>query len=90
MTWDEIAFVGDDLADLPILRRVGLPVAVSNGVAEVRGEALWTTTRPGGAGAVREFAEALLQARGEWALRVEEYCRDRERDIEKDKSGSRR
>lgn len=79
VTWDEVAFVGDDLADLPILRRVGLPVAVSNGVAEVRGEARWTTTRPGGAGAVREFAEALLQARGEWATRVEEYCRDRER-----------
>jgi len=78
VTWDEVAFVGDDLADLPILRRVALPVAVSNGVAEVRGVALWTTSRPGGAGAVREFAEALLQARGEWAARVEEYCRDRE------------
>lgn len=83
--WDEVAFVGDDLADLPILSRVGLPVAVANGVPEVKAEAVWTTTRPGGSGAVREFAEALLKARGEWADLVEWYRRDRERPAEKDR-----
>lgn len=78
LAWDEIAFVGDDLADLPVLRRVGLPVAVANAVPEVRAAALWRTSRKGGAGAVREFAEALLRARGEWPELVEAYCRDRE------------
>lgn len=77
LSWDEVAFVGDDLADLPALRRVALPVAVANAVPEVLAEARWTGTRPGGSGAVREFAEALLQARGEWAGLVEAYCRDR-------------
>lgn len=78
LTWDEVAFVGDDLADLPAMRRVGLPVAVANAVPEIRAEARWQTSRRGGSGAVREFAEALLQARGEWAELVEAYCRDRE------------
>src|SRR5690606_40396319 len=52
--WDEVAFVGDDLADLPALARVGLPVAVANAVPEVRALARWQTRRPGGHGAVRE------------------------------------
>lgn len=78
LAWEEVAFVGDDLADLPVLQRVGLPVAVANAVAEVRAAARWQTQRPGGEGAVREFAEALLQARGEWAGLVEEYRRARE------------
>jgi 3-deoxy-D-manno-octulosonate 8-phosphate phosphatase (KDO 8-P phosphatase) len=78
MDWDEIAFVADDLADLPVLRRVGLPVAVANAVREVRTAARWMTTRRGGDGAVREFAEALLDARGEWTDRVEAYIRERE------------
>jgi 3-deoxy-D-manno-octulosonate 8-phosphate phosphatase (KDO 8-P phosphatase) len=78
MDWDEIAFVADDLADLPVLRRVGLPVAVANAVREVRTAARWMTTRRGGDGAVREFAEALLDARGEWTDRVEAYLRERE------------
>lgn len=78
LSWDEVAFLADDLADLPALRRVGLPVAVANAVAEVRALAHWQTSRPGGSGAVREFAETLLQARGEWADLVEAYCRSRE------------
>lgn len=71
--WDEAAFVGDDLADLPILRRVGLPVAVSNAVAEVKQAALYVTQAAGGHGAVREVVEALLRARGEWADILERY-----------------
>lgn len=76
--WDEIAFVADDLADLPALRKVALPVAVANAVPEVRALARWRTRRTGGDGAVREFAEALLKARGEWPSMVEAYCRERE------------
>jgi 3-deoxy-D-manno-octulosonate 8-phosphate phosphatase (KDO 8-P phosphatase) len=64
--WEAAAFVGDDLADLPILRRVGLPIAVANAVAEVKEVASYVTRASGGRGAVREVAEALLKARGEW------------------------
>jgi 3-deoxy-D-manno-octulosonate 8-phosphate phosphatase (KDO 8-P phosphatase) len=71
--WDEVAFVGDDLADLPILRRVGLPLAVSNAAAEVKQVAAYVTQAAGGHGAVREVVEALLRARGEWPSILERY-----------------
>ncbi|MEJ2502818.1 MAG: HAD hydrolase family protein [Gemmatimonadota bacterium] len=76
--WDQLAVVGDDLADLPVLLRAGLPIAVRNAVAELRAAALWTTSRVGGDGAVREVAEAVLRARGEWAGLVTAYRRSRE------------
>jgi 3-deoxy-D-manno-octulosonate 8-phosphate phosphatase (KDO 8-P phosphatase) len=82
--WDEVAFVADDLADLPALHRVGFPVAVANAVPEVKAVARWQTTRTGGNGAVREFAEALLKARGEWSRLVDEYRRAREEDFRED------
>ena len=75
--WGEVALLGDDLADLPVLRRVGLAATVANGVLEVRRVATWQSSREGGRGAVREFAEALLRARGQWDGLVEEYCRAR-------------
>jgi 3-deoxy-D-manno-octulosonate 8-phosphate phosphatase (KDO 8-P phosphatase) len=78
--WEETACVCDDLADIPILRRAGLAVAVANATPEVRAIAHWVTTRSGGAGAVREFAEALLRARGEWEARVDRYLRERDPD----------
>ncbi|MBI4545243.1 MAG: HAD hydrolase family protein [Gemmatimonadetes bacterium] len=80
LDWHEIAFLADDLADVPVLRRVGLPVAVANATAEVRALAHWVTQRPGGTGAVREFAEVLLQARGEWRRLLAEYYQGREGD----------
>ena len=69
----EAAYVGDDLPDLAILRLVGLPVAVSNAVPEVRAACALQLTRGGGGGAVREFTELLLKARGQWDELVEEY-----------------
>ena len=75
--WEEVALLGDDLADLPALRRVGLPATVANGVPEVCRVATWRSSREGGRGAVREFAEALLRAREEWDGLVDEYCRER-------------
>lgn len=78
LAWEDVAAVADDLADLPVLRRVGFPVAVANAVPEVLASARWRTSRPGGRGAVREFAEALLKARGQWNDLVDEYCRERE------------
>lgn len=75
--WEEAAFVGDDLPDLPVLQRVGLPAAVANAAAEVRAVAVWSSLRPGGAGAIREFAEALLRARNEWTSAVDAYLAER-------------
>ena len=69
----ETAFVGDDLPDLAVLRVVGMPVAVANATREVKEVANVHLTRAGGYGAVREFAELLLTARGEWAAAVERY-----------------
>jgi 3-deoxy-D-manno-octulosonate 8-phosphate phosphatase (KDO 8-P phosphatase) len=69
--FDETAFVGDDFPDLAILRAVGLPVAVGNAVPEVRAVARVQLHRAGGRGAVREFAEVLLKARGDWEATVE-------------------
>ena len=59
---NEIAFLGDDLPDLAVIRRVGLGVAVANARPIIAEHALWQTTACGGAGAVRELAELLLQA----------------------------
>ena len=53
-------FVGDDLPDLPLLHKVGWPVAVANAIAEVKAAARHTTRLPGGSGAVREAVEWLL------------------------------
>lgn len=78
LDWDAVAFLSDDLADIPVLRRSALPVAVANAVPEVRAIARWHTSRPGGSGAVREFAEALLKARGDWERIVGEYLDERE------------
>lgn len=75
--WDALAVVGDDLADLPVMARAGLAVAVPNAAAELRAEAAWVTARRGGDGAVRDFAEALLQARGQWVRLVQAYRRSR-------------
>ena len=71
--WDETAFVGDDLADVPVLERVGLPVAVANAVPPVKALAAYVTTAPGGHGAVREVVEYLLRSRGELEAAVSRY-----------------
>ncbi|MBA3521983.1 MAG: HAD hydrolase family protein [Gemmatimonadales bacterium] len=73
LSWEDAAFVGDDLADLQVLRRVGLPIAVANAVAEVRAAASYVTRAAGGYGAVREVAEALLKGKGLWPEMLERY-----------------
>jgi 3-deoxy-D-manno-octulosonate 8-phosphate phosphatase (KDO 8-P phosphatase) len=74
--WEEAAFVGDDLADLQVLRRVGLPIAVDNAVQEVKAVAAYVTRARGGHGAVREVVETLLKARGLWPELLERYFSD--------------
>ncbi len=76
--WENVAMVADDLPDLAVVRRVGFPVAVANAQPEILREARWVTGAPGGRGAVREFARALLIARGEWEDLVEAYTRARD------------
>ena len=61
-----VAFVGDDLQDLPVLGAVGLSAAPSDAAAEVRAAVDFVTAAGGGRGAVRELVERLLSARGEW------------------------
>ena len=77
---EHVAYVGDDFPDLAILRRVALPVAVGNAVPEVRAVARVHLSQSGGRGAVREFAEMLLRARGEWDDVVERYVAERSVD----------
>lgn len=74
---EETAFIGDDFPDLAILRTVGLPVAVANAVPEVLSACRFQLSRGGGRGAVREFAEILLKARGEWEALTEAYVAER-------------
>jgi 3-deoxy-D-manno-octulosonate 8-phosphate phosphatase (KDO 8-P phosphatase) len=73
IAWEDTAFVGDDLADLQVLRRVGLPIAVANAVEEVKAVAAYVTRTAGGHGAVREVVEMLLKARGRWTELLERY-----------------
>ncbi|WP_319525131.1 HAD-IIIA family hydrolase [uncultured Desulfosarcina sp.] len=63
---ENTAFVGDDLPDLPIMRRVGAPIAVGDAHDAVKQIAVWTTRAKGGCGAVREVSERILKARGDW------------------------
>ena len=69
----ETAAMGDDLPDLPMLHRVGYPMAVGDAVPEVRAASAWTATAHGGHGAVREAIEHLLRAAGEWQAVVEGF-----------------
>ena len=70
---EEVAFVGDDLPDLPVMRYVGFGAAVANAVEEVRREADYVTSRAGGDGAVREVIEYILKESGKWAGQLKRY-----------------
>lgn len=62
---DEIAYIGDDIQDLPVMRRVGMPIAVSNARPEVQIACIHVTTERGGNGAVREAIDWILDLRGQ-------------------------
>lgn len=70
---EEVCYVGDDLIDLPILYRVGFPVAVANAAPIVKQHALYVTRASGGRGAVREVAEKILKYQDKWRLIMERY-----------------
>ena len=75
--WEEVAFVGDDLADVPVLRRVGLPMAVANGSTRSSG---WRRTPPSRAAETERCARRsrlILRAQGRWDEAVRVYLEDR-------------
>ena len=73
---EQVAFIGDDLIDLPLLKRVGLPVAVPNAVPEVLAAAAWVTPHAGGEGAVRDLITLVLKSRGLYVDAVHSYLED--------------
>jgi 3-deoxy-D-manno-octulosonate 8-phosphate phosphatase (KDO 8-P phosphatase) len=67
-----VAYIGDDLPDLPLLRRVGLAIAVGNAVPEVKNAAHYTTKASAGHGAVREAVELILKSKGIWKAMIDQ------------------
>jgi 3-deoxy-D-manno-octulosonate 8-phosphate phosphatase (KDO 8-P phosphatase) len=67
----EVCYVGDDLSDVPVMRRVGVAVAVANAREEVKKVANYITNNNGGRGAVREVVELLLKSKGNWKMVLE-------------------
>lgn len=70
---DEVCFMGDDLVDLCLMKKVGLPIAVFNAVPEIKLLATYITIREGGRGAVREVAELILKSQNKWQEAVRPY-----------------
>jgi 3-deoxy-D-manno-octulosonate 8-phosphate phosphatase (KDO 8-P phosphatase) len=66
-----VAYIGDDLPDLPLMRRAGLAIAVGNAVREVKGAAHYTTRALAGRGAVREAVELILKSKGIWKTMID-------------------
>ena len=73
LTPEKVAYVGDDLPDLPVMRYVGFAAAVVNAVDEVKRQADYVTVRPGGGGAVREVIEYILKSTDKWPKLMERY-----------------
>ena len=69
----EVAYIGDDIIDLPIMRRCGFAIAVANARDEVKQEAHWVTPHGGGEGAIRDAVEYILRAQGSWDSAVKQY-----------------
>ncbi len=75
VTENEVAFVGDDLPDIPLMKRAELAVAVADAVEETRSVAHYVTRAKGGRGAVREVVELILKSQGRWHVLVDEYLK---------------
>ena len=73
MSPEQVCYIGDDLTDIPVIRHVGLGIAVADAAEEVRASAQHVTSLPGGQGAVRELIEALLKCKQRWDDLVRKY-----------------
>jgi 3-deoxy-D-manno-octulosonate 8-phosphate phosphatase (KDO 8-P phosphatase) len=74
LNWADVCYVGDDVVDIGVMARVGLAVAVGDGVAEAKAAADYITKAGGGHGAIREIVEMILKAQNKWKLIVSEYA----------------
>lgn len=72
---DEVAFIGDDVTDIPLMQRSELSVAVADASEETRRAAHFVTRLPGGFGAVREVCELILKAQGQWDDLMQRYIK---------------
>ena len=70
---EELAYVGDDIVDLPVMRLCGLAIATANARPQVKAAAHWVTPHPGGQGAGRDAIDFILEAQGSLARVIEEY-----------------
>ncbi|MEK6336139.1 MAG: HAD hydrolase family protein [Acidobacteriota bacterium] len=70
---DECAYIGDDVGDVPVMRRVGFAVAVADAVKETKEAAHYVTELKGGRGAVREVCDLILKAQGRWDEVMERF-----------------
>ncbi|MCL4490932.1 MAG: 3-deoxy-manno-octulosonate-8-phosphatase KdsC [Nitrospirae bacterium] len=70
---EEVAYIGDDIVDIPLFRKVGLAVAVADATDETKDEAMLVTKSRGGRGAVREICDLILKANGKWKVLTDEY-----------------
>lgn len=70
---EEVAYIGDDIVDIPIFKRVGLSIAVADATEETKASAMIVTTNRGGRGAVREVCEFILKSKGIWEELMDEY-----------------
>lgn len=77
ITAEEAAYVGDDIIDLPVMRNVGLAIAVANAREDVKDESHVITDHRGGEGAVRDAVEYILKAQGKYEDTVAEYIQER-------------
>jgi 3-deoxy-D-manno-octulosonate 8-phosphate phosphatase (KDO 8-P phosphatase) len=73
---EQVAYMGDDVLDLPVLLRAGLSAAPADAVEDVRSRVHWVSRANGGDGAARELVEIILRAQGAWTGIVDEYVRE--------------
>ena len=73
VTTEQVAYIGDDLTDLPVMRRVGVAITAADASAEVREMAAFATKAVGGKGVVREAIESILKAKNRWDDLIKSY-----------------
>jgi 3-deoxy-D-manno-octulosonate 8-phosphate phosphatase (KDO 8-P phosphatase) len=73
---EQVAYMGDDVLDLPVLVRVGLATAPADAVEEVRSRVHWVSSAKGGQGAARDLIEVILRAQGRWDALVAEFVEE--------------
>ena len=74
---EQVAYMGDDVLDLPVLGRVGLATAPADAVEDVRSRVDWVSTAGGGQGAARDLIEVILRAQGRWDAILAEYVEEK-------------